>query len=58
MVLPLLGQDWDNIRGYSWGSVVLAWLYRQLCDAVGGVDGTRTLVDALTSYRFGFGSVF
>jgi hypothetical protein len=33
MVLPLLGQDWDNIRGYSWGSAVLAWLYRQLCDA-------------------------
>jgi hypothetical protein len=33
MVLPLLGQDWDNIRGYSWGSTVLAWLYRQLCDA-------------------------
>uniref|UniRef100_K3YMS9 Aminotransferase-like plant mobile domain-containing protein n=1 Tax=Setaria italica TaxID=4555 RepID=K3YMS9_SETIT len=23
----------DNIRGYSWGSVLLAWLYRQLCDA-------------------------
>jgi hypothetical protein len=33
MVLPLLGQVWDNIRGYSWGSAVLAWLYRQLCDA-------------------------
>jgi hypothetical protein len=32
-MLPLLGQNWDNIRGYSWGSVVLAWLYRQLCDA-------------------------
>jgi hypothetical protein len=24
---------------------------------VGGVDRTRTLVDALTSYRFGFGSI-
>jgi hypothetical protein len=33
MVLPLLGQDWDNIRSYSWGSAVFAWLYRQLCDA-------------------------
>uniref|UniRef100_K4AIR8 Aminotransferase-like plant mobile domain-containing protein n=1 Tax=Setaria italica TaxID=4555 RepID=K4AIR8_SETIT len=33
MVLPLLGQNWDNIRGYSWGSAVLAWLYKQLCDA-------------------------
>jgi hypothetical protein len=33
MVLSLLGQDCDNIRVYSWGSAVLAWLYRQLCDA-------------------------
>jgi hypothetical protein len=33
MVLPLLGQDLDNIRGYSCGSTFLAWLYRQLCDA-------------------------
>jgi hypothetical protein len=33
MVLPLLGQDWDNICGYSWGLAVLLWLYRQLCDA-------------------------
>jgi hypothetical protein len=33
LVLPLLGQDWDNVYSYSWGSVVLAWLYRQLCDA-------------------------
>uniref|UniRef100_K3YMG6 SWIM-type domain-containing protein n=1 Tax=Setaria italica TaxID=4555 RepID=K3YMG6_SETIT len=33
MVLPILGQDWDNIALYSWGSTVLAWLYRQLCEA-------------------------
>uniref|UniRef100_K3YLA0 SWIM-type domain-containing protein n=1 Tax=Setaria italica TaxID=4555 RepID=K3YLA0_SETIT len=33
MVLPLLDQDWDNICLYSWGSAVLAWLYRQLCEA-------------------------
>uniref|UniRef100_K3XRP7 SWIM-type domain-containing protein n=1 Tax=Setaria italica TaxID=4555 RepID=K3XRP7_SETIT len=33
MVLPLLCQDWDNIRLYSWSSAVLAWLYKQLCEA-------------------------
>ncbi|CAO2037609.1 unnamed protein product [Urochloa humidicola] len=33
MWLPIIGQDWDNIGTYSWGSAVLAWLYRQLCDA-------------------------
>nr|TKW15279.1 LOW QUALITY PROTEIN: hypothetical protein SEVIR_5G227000v2 [Setaria viridis] len=33
MVLPLLGQDWDNIRLYSWGLAVLAWLYKQLYEA-------------------------
>uniref|UniRef100_K3YD48 Aminotransferase-like plant mobile domain-containing protein n=1 Tax=Setaria italica TaxID=4555 RepID=K3YD48_SETIT len=33
MILPILGQHWDNITLYSWGSAVLAWLYRQLCEA-------------------------
>uniref|UniRef100_K3Y399 Aminotransferase-like plant mobile domain-containing protein n=1 Tax=Setaria italica TaxID=4555 RepID=K3Y399_SETIT len=33
MVLPILGQHWDNIALYSWGLVALAWLYRQLCEA-------------------------
>ena len=32
MVLPILGQVWDNLGQYSWGSATLAWLYRQLCD--------------------------
>jgi hypothetical protein len=26
MVLPILGQVWDNIGQYSWGSATLAWL--------------------------------
>ena len=33
MVLPILGQQWENIAQYSWGSAALGWLYRQLCDA-------------------------
>lgn len=33
MVLPILGQVWENIATYSWGSAALAWLYRQLCEA-------------------------
>uniref|UniRef100_K3ZZ95 Aminotransferase-like plant mobile domain-containing protein n=1 Tax=Setaria italica TaxID=4555 RepID=K3ZZ95_SETIT len=33
MVLPILGQVWENIAVYSWGSAALAWLYRQLCEA-------------------------
>ena len=28
MVLPILGQQWENIAQYSWGSATLAWLYR------------------------------
>ncbi|XP_021741341.1 serine/threonine-protein phosphatase 7 long form homolog [Chenopodium quinoa] len=31
--LQLLDHDWDQIRGYSWGSACLAILYRQLCRA-------------------------
>lgn len=33
MWLDILGQDWEAIGTYSWGSGVLAWLYRQMCDA-------------------------
>ena len=33
MILPILGQQWENIAQYSWGSATLAWMYRQLCDA-------------------------
>ncbi|TVU17956.1 hypothetical protein EJB05_34018, partial [Eragrostis curvula] len=32
MFLPLL-RDWHTAGSYSWGSAVLAWLYRQLCRA-------------------------
>lgn len=31
--LDILRQPWENIAAYSWGSAVLAWTYRQLCDA-------------------------
>ncbi|RLN03608.1 hypothetical protein C2845_PM13G09080 [Panicum miliaceum] len=33
MVPPILGQVWENLSQYNWGSATLAWLYRQLCDA-------------------------
>jgi hypothetical protein len=33
MFLEILSQPWENTEGYSWGSTVLSWLYRQLCDA-------------------------
>jgi len=32
MYLPCL-TDWDTAGGYSWGSAVLGYLYRQLCEA-------------------------
>jgi Plant mobile domain len=32
MWLPILGQQWEVIRTYSWASATLAWLYRQLCE--------------------------
>jgi len=32
MVLPILRLEWDVIATFSWGSAVLAWLYRALCD--------------------------
>ena len=28
--LNILSQPWENIEAYSWGSAVLAWMYRQL----------------------------
>jgi hypothetical protein len=33
MWLAILQEDWEQIGQYSWGSEVLAWLYRQLCEA-------------------------
>jgi hypothetical protein len=30
MFLPML-EDFDAVGWYSWGSAVLAWLYRELC---------------------------
>ena len=33
MFVDILNQPWENIAGYSWGSAVLAWTYRQLCEA-------------------------
>jgi hypothetical protein len=29
--LDILRQPWENIALFSWGSVVLPWMYRQLC---------------------------
>ena len=42
MVLPIFGQQWENIAQYSWGSATLAWLYRQLCDACRRLQATQT----------------
>jgi hypothetical protein len=33
MWIPIIGQEWEGIATYSWASVTLAWLYRQMCDA-------------------------
>ncbi|RLN03895.1 hypothetical protein C2845_PM13G22500 [Panicum miliaceum] len=33
MWLKIIGQDWENIATFSWGSAALGWLYRQMCDA-------------------------
>jgi hypothetical protein len=32
MYIPALA-DWNEVGFYSWGSVLLAYLYHQLCDA-------------------------
>ena len=26
-LIPILSEPWENIRGYSWGSAILAWMY-------------------------------
>ena len=31
--LNILSEPWEQIAAYSWGSAVLAWMYRQLCVA-------------------------
>jgi hypothetical protein len=31
--LDILRRPWENIALFSWGSAVLAWMYRQLCAA-------------------------
>lgn len=33
MWVQILSQQWEMIAAYSWGSAVLAWLYRHLCEA-------------------------
>ncbi|CAN6381927.1 unnamed protein product [Urochloa humidicola] len=33
MWVPIIGEQWENIALYSWGSAALGWLYRQMCDA-------------------------
>ena len=43
MVLPILGQQWENITQYSWGSAGLAWLYQWLCDACRRVGNDSNL---------------
>ena len=30
--IPILRLPWEEIGSFSWGSAVLAWMYRQLCD--------------------------
>jgi hypothetical protein len=42
MFLPCL-TDWDTIGGYSWASAVLAFLYRQLCEACRRSSRTASL---------------
>ncbi|TVU50569.1 hypothetical protein EJB05_01946, partial [Eragrostis curvula] len=43
LFLPILGQQWENIATYSWGSATLAWLYRSLCEACTRTGGSPTL---------------
>jgi hypothetical protein len=43
MILPIIGQQWENIAQYNWGSAKLAWLYRQLCDACQWVASNSNL---------------
>jgi hypothetical protein len=41
--LDILHQPWENIAGYSWGSAVLTWTYRQLCVACCRTSGHANL---------------
>ncbi|RLN42961.1 hypothetical protein C2845_PM01G46500 [Panicum miliaceum] len=43
MTLPIIGQQWEMIGTYSWGSVALGWMYRQLCDACRHVGSDANL---------------
>ncbi|TVU49649.1 hypothetical protein EJB05_00971, partial [Eragrostis curvula] len=43
LFLPILGQQWENIATYSWGSATLAWLYRSLCEACTRTGASPTL---------------
>ncbi|CAL5079069.1 unnamed protein product [Urochloa decumbens] len=43
MWLPIIGQEWDNIANYSWGTAALGWLYRQMCDGYRRSGGNANL---------------
>ena len=55
MFLPML-EDFDTARRYSWGSAVLAWLYRELCRATDSdscdIAGALILVQLWAWSRF------
>ncbi|XP_052482840.1 protein MAIN-LIKE 1-like [Gossypium raimondii] len=57
MYLPLLA-DLSNVRSYSWGSAVLAVLYRELCrttkPTVVDMDGCLTLLQSWALYQMPF----
>ena len=55
MVLPILGQQWENIAQYSWGSATLAWMYRSSMTHVGVLELTQIWVDVPICCRYGFG---
>ncbi|XP_016704290.1 protein MAINTENANCE OF MERISTEMS-like [Gossypium hirsutum] len=57
MYLPLLA-DLSNVRSYSWGSAVLAVLYRELCrttkPTIVDMGGCLTLLQSWALYRMPF----
>ncbi|KAH1063908.1 hypothetical protein J1N35_028895 [Gossypium stocksii] len=57
MYLPLLA-DLANVRSYSWGSAVLAYLYQELCrltkPTVVDLGGCLTLLQSWALYRMSF----
>jgi hypothetical protein len=59
--LRILMQPLDNIAGYSWGTAVLAWTYRQLCQACrrqssnGNLGGCSYLLQVWIWERFPVG---